>query len=140
MKRITDMERRELIDSPYVIKTTSNKVEFSSKFRKEYLNLINCRGYDKKAAFRQLGIRPEILGDERINQLTNTFKLIEVDIEKDKYKNTIFKNSQEELEYYKRYSFRLEHALILLTRIDQNNKNYRPILDYIENNSMVKQN
>lgn len=134
MKIIEDKDIKELIHHPEVIRVNNNQIEFSNKFRNKYLDLIQNLNYSPKQALRNLGINPYILGETRVNQLKNTFKQMDKDINQNsKYRFTVYKNPQEELEFYKRYSYRLEHALKLYLQIYKIKTNFKEIEKILKN-------
>lgn len=123
-----------LIDHPEIIKVSKNDIEFSTNFRNKYMEKIDC-GYSPKQAVRSLGISPELIGNERLIKLYSQFRKINTNRYKennDRYKYTVYKNFEEELEFYKRYSYRLEHALKLYMLIDKSKANFKEIEKYLK--------
>ena len=64
-KTFTEAEMEELRSSPYVQKVSENQVFFSAVFKEELWKRINA-GMHPRDAVRELGLRPEILGENRV--------------------------------------------------------------------------
>ena len=64
-KIFTEAEMEELRASPYVQKVSSNQVFFSAVFKEELWKRIN-EGIHARDAIRELGIDPEIIGENRV--------------------------------------------------------------------------
>ncbi|MDY6063045.1 MAG: HTH domain-containing protein [Erysipelotrichaceae bacterium] len=139
MKKLTDNEVNDLLNNPFVIRAGHKVVVFNQDFEKHYLKLIEEIGYSKHKAFKILGVDPVALGEQRIEMLIDTFIKHRL---KEEYEGTYqledgskikaFNNIEEELEYYKRSTFRLRHSLSLLIKMDQLDKNYKLIFAYFD--------
>ena len=64
-KIFTEADMEELRACPYVQKVSSNQVFFSAVFKEELWKRIND-GMHPRDAIRELGINPEILGENRV--------------------------------------------------------------------------
>lgn len=128
VEKFNNTIRSKIIEHPEVIKTTEDNIEFSEKFMNEYLNLVDNRGFSAKQALRTLDFNPDYLDEQKIKSLrVNFILLLKLKERGDKYKYTVYKSPQEELEFYKRYSFRLEHALRLYMQIYKIKSNAKEI-------------
>lgn len=64
-KLFTDKEMEELKKNKYVKNITKMTISYTNDFRIEYTNLVK-KGFSKKAAFKELGFDPEVLGKKRV--------------------------------------------------------------------------
>jgi len=67
-KKFTEEEMDILKTSPYVLEVTPNIVHFSAEFKGKFWTLI-MSGKGSREAVVELGIDPDILGDNRVNGL-----------------------------------------------------------------------
>lgn len=74
MKNIfTPKEITELKDSPYVTRVSETNITYSKQFKIEFIRLYN-EGFTPREIYDELGLNPEIVGQNRINSAANRFK------------------------------------------------------------------
>jgi hypothetical protein len=67
-RNFTDKERQHLLASSYVLDASPTIVHFSSAFKKKFWEAL-LDGKKPRAIVSELGLDPEVLGDNRINGL-----------------------------------------------------------------------
>ena len=72
-KKFSPEEVETLRANPYTERVTTEKISFTMAFKKEFwrLSVEGCTG---NAAFRKLGYDPEVLGFERVHNITKRIR------------------------------------------------------------------
>ena len=72
-KKFSSEEEETLRANPYTERVTTEKISFTMAFKKEFwrLSVEGCTG---NAAFRKLGYDPEVLGFERVHNITKRIR------------------------------------------------------------------
>ena len=72
-KKFTDAEIQELQRNPYTERVTADQISFTLAFKKAFwqLSVEGCTG---NAAFRKLGYDPDVLGFERVHNITKRIR------------------------------------------------------------------
>ena len=72
-KKFSPEEVETLRANPYTERVTTEKISFTLAFKKEFLRL-SVEGCTGNAAFRKLGYDPEVLGFERVHNITKRIR------------------------------------------------------------------
>lgn len=72
-KRFTEEEIEALRANPYTASVTPDQISFTMAFKEEFWRL-SVEGYTGNAAFRKLGYDTEVLGFERIHNITKRIR------------------------------------------------------------------